>query len=103
MHAGAVDAVERLGQEGGAQAVARRDGFDDVACGDDAVRAAQGLVAGEIYLVLAGGNLVVAGLDAGSHAGELGDELAADLGGEVGGKVQAAAAVVPPWRADQRV
>src|SRR5262249_12153274 len=94
VHAGAVDSGKGLRQEGGTQAVALGDGFDYIASGDDGVGDVQGIGGGEVYLVLAGSNLVMAGLDADVHATQLGDDLTANVCGKVGGEIEVAAAVM---------
>ena len=88
MHPAAVDAEDGLGHEGRVQAVLLREGLDGHAEGHDVVRGGEGVGVLEVNLVLAGGDLVVAGLYLEAHllqgeADVAADELAVVDGAEV--------------------
>src|SRR5690606_18751545 len=94
VHAGTVDALDRLGHEGGMQAMALGDRLQDVLEGDGAVGGRDGRAVLEVDLVLADGDLVVAGLDLDAHLLKVADHVLADVGGEVARQVEVAAPVV---------
>ena len=67
VHAGAVLVGERLGHEGGVDAVAHGHFLDQQAVGHDGVRHGEGVRVAEVHFVLAGGRLVMAEGDADAH------------------------------------
>ena len=77
VHAAAVDAEHRLGHEGGVQAVLLRQRLDGELEGHDVVGGAEGVGVFEVDLVLAGGHLVVGGLDLKAHLFQRHADLAA--------------------------
>ena len=83
VHARAVDAVDRLGHERRVQAVLVGDGLEGELEGDGVVGGAQRVGVLEVDLVLAGGHLVVGGLDADPEGLQGVDHVLADLLREV--------------------
>ena len=83
VHAGAVDAEDRLGHEGRVQAVVLRDLLDHEAEGDDVVGGGHGVGVLEVDLVLARRHLVVRRLDLEPHRLEHLDDVAPRLLAEV--------------------
>ena len=94
VHAVAVDAVKRLGHEGGVQAVLLGDRLQRRAEGDRVVGGAHRIVVFEVDLVLADGHFVVASFDDDAQLFERFDHLLAHVGGFVGGQVEVAGLVV---------
>ena len=79
VHAGAGVLGERLGHEGGVDALLERDLLDDRAEGHDVVGGGQGVGVAQVDLVLARGALVVAELHRDAHRLEHGDRGAAEV------------------------
>ena len=94
VHARAVDAVDGLGHEGRVEAVQVGDGLERELEGDRVVGRAQAVVVLEVDLVLAGGHLVVRGLDPDAEGLERVDHVLADFLGEVGREVEVAGLIV---------
>ncbi len=94
VHARAVDAVDRLGHERRVQAVQVGDGLERELEGDGVVGRAQPIVVLEVDLVLAGGDLVVGGLDADAEGFQGVDHVLADFLGQVGREVEVARLIV---------
>ena len=94
VHARAVDAVDRLGHERRVQAVLLGDRLQRELEGDRVVGGLERVGVLEVDLVLAGGDLVVGGLDADAERLEGVDHVLADLLGEVGREVEVAGLVV---------
>ena len=95
VHAGAVDPEDRLGHEGGVQAVLQGHLLDHEAEGRNVVGGGHRLGVLEIDLVLAGGDLVVRRLDLEAHRLEHDHDVAPALLSEVDrGQVEVAAGVV---------
>ena len=79
VHAGAIDAEDRLGHERRVHAVAPCDVLDDEPEGADVVGRGQHVVVPEVDLVLAPGRLVMRGLDLEPHLLEHQHDLATDV------------------------
>ena len=95
VQARAVPAVDRLGHEGGVQAVLLGDVLDDEAERADVVGGDQHVVLAEVDLVLAGGDLVVRRLDVDADRLERQDDLPPHVLAEVDGReVEVAGRVV---------
>src|SRR5215469_17887624 len=94
MHPGAIYGKERLGQECCQETVSQSDGLDGVASSDDGIRGFKRIYGDEVYLMLAGGYLMMAGLDTNTHLGQLGDYLPAHIRRQIGGEIEVAAAVM---------
>ena len=67
MHAAAIDAKNRLGHEGSIDTVLEGDFLNYQAVGHHTISHGQGIGVSHIYLVLAGGNLVVGVLNTDAH------------------------------------
>ena len=95
VQARSVPAVDRLGHEGGVQAVLLGDVLDDEAERADVVGGDQHVVLAEVDLVLAGGDLVVRRLDVDADRLERQDDLPPHVLAEVDGReVEIAGGVV---------
>ena len=94
VHAGAVLAVNRLGHEGGEEAVAVRDVADDEPERRQVVRRLERRRVAEIDFVLSRGDFVVARLHLEPHRDQVPDDEAPDLLGPVHGRLVEIAAVV---------
>ncbi len=83
MHAAAVLTEDRLGHEGGIDAVLGRDFLDNQTIGHSVVGDLESVVIADIDLVLAGADLVVAVLDIDTHLIERQHGIAPEVAGDV--------------------
>ena len=78
VHAAAVDAGNRLGHEGGIDAVVLGDGFQRLAQGDGVIGGAQRQVIFDVDLMLPNSHFVMQRFDGDAKALQCGDHLASD-------------------------
>jgi hypothetical protein len=97
VHTGAIHAEDRLGHEGGVQAVQLRNRLERVLEGNGVVRCLQGTAIAEIDLVLPDGYLVVRRFHVDPHILQGIDHLLSNRGGKVGGEIEVPAVVVRQW------